>query len=482
MSTALTCAGCGADATPPPLRFACACVGDGGDHVLTRPAPAPTTTTPTTTPTTIDALATGDEPNPFLRYRHLGYPWQLARAAGLTDADYVAMVRTLDAAVAAVDGRGFACTPYRAVAPLAQALGLGDEQLWVKDETGHVAGSHKARHLFGLALVLAVAERTGLLRGDDARRPLAIASCGNAALAAAVVARAAGRALQVFVPPWADPPVVERLRALGAELRVCPRLPDDPPGDPCHHRFRAAVAAGALPFSCQGSDNGLTIDGGMTLGFELAEQTAAAPVARVLVQVGGGALASALAQGLSWAHALGAVAHLPALHPVQTEGCFPLARAWRRIARQLAAELRGPAPAHDLATDEDGARADAACARYLAERASADDRRRALTRAAAARASAMWPWEREPASAASGILDDETYDYLAIVRALLDTGGWPVVAAEPAVLEAQRLGKAAGYRVSATGAAGLAGALALRSAGLLPADQRVAVLFTGVER
>ena len=45
-----------------------------------------------------------------------------------------------------------------------------------------------------------------------ARAPLAIASCGNAALAAAVVARAADRRLRVFIPPDADPAVVARLR------------------------------------------------------------------------------------------------------------------------------------------------------------------------------------------------------------------------------------------------------------------------------
>ena len=28
----------------------------------------------------------------------------------------------------------------------------------------------------------------------------------------------------------------------------------------------------------------------------------------------------------------------------------------------------------------------------------------------------MWPWEEPPHSVASGILDDETYDWLAILR------------------------------------------------------------------
>ena len=76
-----------------------------------------------------------------------------------------------------------------------------------------------------------------------------------------------------------------------------PRGDDDPPGDPCVLRLREAVAAGAIPFSCQGPDNGLTIDGGRTLGYELAD--AHVPLDHLVVQVGGGALASSVAQGLT---------------------------------------------------------------------------------------------------------------------------------------------------------------------------------------
>ena len=36
-----------------------------------------------------------------------------------------------------------------------------------------------------------------------------------------------------------------------------------PPGDP----YRAALAAGSLPFTCRGSDNGLAIEGGSTIGY-----------------------------------------------------------------------------------------------------------------------------------------------------------------------------------------------------------------------
>jgi len=42
-------------------------------------------------------------------------------------------------------------------------------------------------------------------------------------------------------------------------------------GDPCFLAFRRAVAAGALPFGVQGTENGLAIEGGRTLGFEMAE-------------------------------------------------------------------------------------------------------------------------------------------------------------------------------------------------------------------
>jgi threonine synthase len=467
----MVCTGCGA-VVAGSMPFRCPRAdGDGVDHVLARAQPPR------------DAAETSEgDPHPFVAYRALSYSWQVARQGGMPDLDYVALVRDLDRAVAAVDGHGFAVTPYLASAKVARTLGLAEQGLWIKDETGNVAGSHKARHLFGLALYLAVAERTGLIGASDAARPLAIASCGNAALAAAVVARAARRPLRVFVPAWAEASVIARLRSLGAALETCPRREADPAGDPCHHRFREAVRAGALPFSCQGSENGLTIDGGMTLGFELASQSAEHPITRLMIQVGGGALASSLIQGLTWARDLGTLSRLPAIHAVQTAGGFPLIRAWRRIARGLAGKFGGAAqPAGDHATDIDAARADASAARWLARHVDVAVIDRAIKAAAQDRARFMWPWETEPRSIASGILDDETYDWLAVVRGMLKTGGWPVVATEAHILEAHGDGRGALITASATGTAGLAGAMTLAQAGLLDTNERVAVLFTGVD-
>lgn len=471
--SAFVCSGCGGVVAAAVLPFRCTNVGrDGRDHVLTRAERPPGALIP------VD----GDL-NPFIRYRHLSASSALAQQRGLSDGDYMALVESLDRAVAEIDGRSLQITPWRVATKAAARLGLPQGGLWIKDETGQASGSHKARHLFGLALYLAVAGRTGAIDPADAARPFAIASCGNAALAAAVVARAAGRSLQVFVPPWADAVVTDRLTSLDASIVLCPRRDVDPPGDPCHHRFREAVEAGALPFCCQGSDNGLTIDGGMTLGFELASQSAEAPLDRLLVQVGGGALASALVQGLAWAHASGALPRLPAIHAVQTAGGFPLIRAWRRVARALVVELGGSAvPGEDRAVDDDAARADAGAARWLGAHADAAALERAVTSAAQDRAAFMWPWEHEPASLATGILDDETYDWLAIVRGMLITGGWPVVASEHNVLEAWCEGRGEGIEASATGTAGLAGGMSLAQAGLLNPHDRVGVLFTGVDR
>ena len=89
----------------------------------------------------------------FETYRDRLDSHRRALRAGLTDDEVVAVIRGLDAAVSSVDGVGFAPTPATPQPALAEALGI-DAELWVKDETGNVSGSHKGRHLFGVALGL----------------------------------------------------------------------------------------------------------------------------------------------------------------------------------------------------------------------------------------------------------------------------------------------------------------------------------------
>ena len=379
--------------------------------------------------------------NPFVGFRRYLAADAFLAAHGLTDLAREAMIVELDGLVAAVEGRGFVTTPFERSDALSDALGFGaDGGVWVKDDTGNVGGSHKARHLFTILLHLRGAEELGLAwwRTAADRPELAIASCGNAAIAAATLAAAVSWPIKVFVPTSANLHVTSGLAALGARVVECPRLPSDPAGDPCVHRFREAVAAGSIPFSVQGTENAWCLDGGRTVGWEMArqmeEQIVGPPFDRLFVQVGGGAFAASVAAGFRMSGIT------PALHAVQTDACAPLARAWAR-----AATLGGPA------------------------------------QAGAHWAECMWPWEHVGASAADGILDDETYDWLAVVGAMAYGHGAPVVATEAQVLEANVLGcRTTGIDASHTGTAGLAGLLAIKDQ--LRGDERVAVIFSGIRR
>lgn len=453
LPSALVCAGCALrlpdDA---PLTFACPAArpGDDVDHVLVR----------VLDPGVAEAGGFAEDAeasNPYLRWRTRFHAWHRARALGWSDADYIRLVGQIDAAVAAVDGPGFRITPLARSASLSDALGFAAAGgVWVKDETGNVSGSHKARHLFGTLLELAVEEaRRAASAGPAAaavpaaaRAPLAIASCGNAALAAAVVARAAERHLDVFIPRDADPAVVARLRSLGAACTVCERQPGVA-GDPTYHALLGAIAAGAVPFTCQGNLNGLAIEGGETLGWELAAAvgTPGGPprLDRVVVQVGGGALLSSVIGGLQYGGAV-----LPRIHAVQPATVHPLVRAFERVRARVAA---GEPASHVLAD------------------------------AARHRSAYMWPWEDEPHSLAHGIIDDETYDWRVCVAGMLASGGGPVIVSEAVLDEANGMARTAtGVNVDHTGSAGLAGLLELVRTRAIHPDENVAVLFTGALR
>jgi len=396
----------------------------------------------------------------------------------MPDGEYVELVDRLDKEVAGVDSHGFTLTPLRRSDAISEHLGLSDGGVWVKDETGNVSGSHKARHLMGLLIHLEVIERLGL-RPAGPSPDLAIASCGNAALAAAVVARAGDRTLRVFVPTWADQGVVARLKDLGAELSMQERRPGVA-GDPTYHALQAAIRRGALPFTCQGNENGLAIEGGETLGYELASQLSEQGVAldRLFVQVGGGALASSTSQALRGAHALGALAVMPRIHAVQTEGGYPLKRAYDLVAERVLARIIDDLGDRPEAPEDDHDRADLILA-HAVEPAVQEE----LAYAAHHRHEFMWPWEEEPKSIAHGILDDETYDWLAVVRGMVETGGFPVVVDEPILVDANELARTATrIDVDHTGSSGLAGLLALHRRDDVMPGERIAVLFTGARR
>ena len=375
--------------------------------------------------------------NPFIAFRRNMMWWQFAQARGMSDERAIALVQSVDDEIVKIGGVGFTRTPMLFQSALSDRLSFESPGgVWVKDETHNVGGSQKARHLMSILLHLLVAEELGIAPwADAAARPtLAISSCGNAAIAASTLAAAAKWPIDVFIPEWAGGVVVETLTALGARINRCARQSQDPPGDPTVLRFREAVNTGSIPFSVQGPENALCLDGGRTIGWEMAQQFAQENIAAldaVFVQVGGGAFAASVSRGLSEA---GINAPLVA---VQTEGCAPLSRAWNT------------------------AQSDANPAQHWTKH--------------------MWAWENEPVSLADGILDDETYDWVADVAQIQRTGGKVVVASESQVVEASGVApQTTSIDASPTGTAGVAGLLSIRAE--LSNTARVAVVLSGVRR
>ena len=327
--------------------------------------------------------------NPFLQYRQRLESYRLARRSGWSDARFADLVENLDQAVSEVQGHGFAVTPLHEANELATAAFKCQVPLLLKDDTGNVGGSHKARHLFGVLLHHAV---TGQCSGE-----LAIASCGNAALAAAILAQAVKRPIKVFIPEWADAGVVAQLRTLNAKVVFCERQQGEQ-GDPAYLRCLEAIDAGAQPFSCQSTMTPTTLDGGRTIGWELADQLITQSVKgrlELFIQVGGGALASAAWMGLceGFAHHTeesepGRPSIIaPVMRAVQTTACAPLDQAWGLLSRACST------PADRLAL----ARSDPS--------------------------QFMRPWPDVGMSAAAGIIDDVTYDWLPIIAALCESDG-----------------------------------------------------------
>lgn len=455
----LKCPGCGTLVTSFELPWACPRRDELPDveHIL---FPQPSFD--------VGSFRGGDE-NAFIRYRSwlLVYRWAMER--GLPDARYQEIVRKLDASLVRVDGKGLTRAKIVKSASLQDAM---QSSITLFDETHQVSGSRKVRHLFGVAVYMACLEELRgqpfeeKVRGQRVGEKLAVASCGNAALAAAVVAAAAGRPLEVFIPPDAKASVVARLKELGAEITVCPRSPGEV-GDPCYASFRRAVSAGAIPFCCQGPDNSLTIDGGQTLAWELIEELhgESRAVNHLLIQVGGGALATACIRAFRTAVAAGWIQALPRIYPVQTEGCYPLFRAWEEVARRAYTTLGRPMPKDlDLVAKE-----------LRGEEAAWQG---ALLGGLGERRAFMRPWDGVPSSLAHGILDDETYDWVAIVEGTLRSGGYPIVAPEGAVESAHALVRAhTGSAASPTGTSGLAGLVHVGSR-----EGSWFALLTGTER
>eukprot|EP00947_MAST-08B_sp_MAST-8B-sp1_P005422 g5422.t1 len=496
-NTALRCTGCNATVdSATSLVFACPNKQSHPaiDHVLAPIASedfSPSSSCPPcgTVAAPAAAAALDRMTSPFVRYRKMLHAYRVARTRGMSDDEYVALVEDLESALERVDGTGFIETPLAWNAEL---------RCFVKNETGNVGQSHKARHLAGVMLYLLVMRRTAAgpttageaaAGGLDSRR-LAVASCGNAGLAAAVIAAAANWPIDVCIPDNANPSVVARLKELGADVHICRRdgapimtplgeVPTTGEGDPTYAAFKNLVKTyGSIPFSVQGPECGLAQEGGQTLAWEILESLSrdygdivdpARGIGNLYIQVGGGALGAAMVHGLRRAvsgelaalvgpeeTAAFQLPRMPTIHTVQPVGNGPLSRAFEAM--------------HALASSDNEATAAANAAAGRGQRGQQGqqrlgkaDRGRLLSSAASAKDQFMYPWQ-DPHSIASGILDDETYDWLALCDGMLETAGTSLTVQDDIICEAKEIASQMKIPVCHTGSAGLAGLLQERRA------------------
>jgi threonine synthase len=202
-------------------------------------------------------------------------------------------------------------TPLVETRRLGRELGL--EHLWVKDESLNPTGSFKAR---GLSVAVTMAQERGFRR-------LAIPTAGNAGLALAAYASAAGMAADVFCPADTPQPFVRATRLLGARVHTVPGLITD-----CARLVRERAAAeGWMDVStCK---EPYRVEGKKTMGYELWEQSGGRLPDVVVYPTGGGTGLIGMWKAFEELQALGRIgAERPRMISVQAEGCAPIVRAF----------------------------------------------------------------------------------------------------------------------------------------------------------
>jgi threonine synthase len=208
---------------------------------------------------------------------------------------------------------------------------LGTPRLWVKDETRHPTASNKDR---ATALVI----EDGLRRGADT---ITTASTGNAAVATAYGAAAAGIRAVIFVSVDCQPEKLALMTQAGAWVF---QVPDG---------YAAAVdlsRSAARTFGWLDRNTGsnpFTIEAKKTVAFEVWEQLGRRLPDVMVVPVGDGPTLVALDKGFAELVSCGLVARQPRLVGVQAERCQPLVRAWLGATAQ-------PAELDPAATVADG--------------------------------------------------------------------------------------------------------------------------------
>jgi threonine synthase len=240
---------------------------------------------------------------------------------------YAELLPVRDPANAVRLGEGW--TPLLESERLAAELGVG--RLWIKDEGQNPTGSFKAR---GLGMAISRAKELGI--GE-----VALPSAGNAGSATAAYAAAADMRAHVVVPRDTPHPILEEIRALGADLELLDGLITD---------CGARVAEGAREhgwFDLSTLKEPYRVEGKKTMGFEIAEQLGWRLPDVIVYPTGGGTGLVGMWKAFDEMERLGWIGpERPRMVAVQAAGCAPIVRAW-----EAGAEYAEPwADAHTYAS------------------------------------------------------------------------------------------------------------------------------------
>ena len=224
---------------------------------------------------------------------------------------YAELLPVRDPANALRLGEGW--TPLIETPRLADRLGVG--RVWIKDEGQNPTASFKAR---GLCMAVSRARELGVSE-------VALPSAGNAGSATAAYAAAAGMRAHVVVPRDTPAPIVEEMRALGADVELLDGLITD-----CGARVAEGVREHGW-FDLSTLKEPYRVEGKKTMGYEVAEQLGWTLPDAIVYPTGGGTGLVGMWKAFDEMERLGWVGSArPKMISVQAAGCAPIVRAWDR--------------------------------------------------------------------------------------------------------------------------------------------------------
>ncbi len=239
---------------------------------------------------------------------------------------------------------GEGMTPLVELPQLAREIGV--RRLWVKDEGINPTASFKAR---GLMMAVTRAKALG-------RPGVCVPTAGNAGIALAAYAAAAGMPCRIYAPETTPPPILGSIRAFGADLQLLPGHIGD-----CG-KATIAFATESGFFNVATVREPYRVEGMKTMGYEVAEQLGWRLPDAIVYPTGGGegtiGIWKAIGEMLAWGW-LPADHARPRMIIAQAAGCAPLVRAFHAGEEKAtpwqdptthASGLRVPGPLGDRLT------------------------------------------------------------------------------------------------------------------------------------